>query len=187
MLSARRAISSSQNVELIINALADYAEKTGKDLSGNPFADKFQQSNSPEDILRLLEEREKAFKDYREGNRRLINCLNPAVKVLHAFSGILGEAASLIPFPPASALFVGIDTLLGAAREVSSSYDALSDLFEHLGSFVKRLDIYTKIDLTPIMTDIIVKIMLELLSVLALATKQITQKRFSKCTLNVIQ
>jgi predicted XRE-type DNA-binding protein len=51
-----------------------------------------------------------------------------------------------------------------------------------LGSFVKRLDIYTKIDLTPIMTDIIVKIMLELLSVLALATKQITQKRFSKCT-----
>ncbi len=31
------------------------------------------------------------------------------------------------------------------------------------------------------MTDIIVKIMVELLSVLALATKQITQKRFSKC------
>jgi hypothetical protein len=51
-----------------------------------------------------------------------------------------------------------------------------------LSSFVKRLDIYTKIDLTPIMTDIIVKIMVQLLSVLALATKQIAQKRFSKCT-----
>ena len=50
-----------------------------------------------------------------------------------------------------------------------------------MGSFVKRLGIYTKIDLTPIMTDIIVKIMIELLSVLSLATKQITQKRFSKC------
>jgi len=50
-----------------------------------------------------------------------------------------------------------------------------------LGSFVKRLDIYTKIDLTPIMTEIIVKIMVELLTVLALATKQVTQKRFSKC------
>jgi hypothetical protein len=46
---------------------------------------------------------------------------------------------------------------------------------------VKRLDIYTRIDLTPIMTDIIVKIMVQLLSVLALATKQIAQKRFSKC------
>ena len=31
------------------------------------------------------------------------------------------------------------------------------------------------------MTDIIVKIMIQLLSVLALATKQISQKRFSKC------
>ena len=65
------------------------------------------------------------------------------------------------------------------------------DLFEHLGSFVKRLDIYTKIDLTPIMTDIIAKIMVQLLSVLALATKQIAQKRFSKSavthTLSVAQ
>jgi hypothetical protein len=31
------------------------------------------------------------------------------------------------------------------------------------------------------MTDIVVKIMVQLLSVLALATKQISQKRFSKC------
>ena len=41
------------------------------------------------------------------------------------------------------------------------------------------------------MTDIIVKIMVQLLSVLALATKQISQKRFSECafmyTLSVAQ
>jgi hypothetical protein len=50
-----------------------------------------------------------------------------------------------------------------------------------LGNFLKRLEIYTTIPPTPIMTDIIVKIMIELLSVLALATKQIQQGRFSKC------
>jgi hypothetical protein len=33
---------------------------------------------------------------------------------------------------------------------------------------------------TPVMTDIIVKIMIEILSVLALATKQIKDGRFSK-------
>jgi len=33
---------------------------------------------------------------------------------------------------------------------------------------------------TPVMTDIIVKIMVEILSVLALATKQIKEGRFSK-------
>jgi hypothetical protein len=39
---------------------------------------------------------------------------------------------------------------------------------------------------TPIMTDIIVKIMVGLLSVLALATKQINQRRFSKCAVTYI-
>ncbi len=43
----------------------------------------------------------------------------------------------------------------------------------------------------PMMTEIIVKIMVELLSVLALASKQIKQGRFSKChvthTLSVAQ
>jgi hypothetical protein len=54
------------------------------------------------------------------------------------------------------------------------------DLFENLGNFLKRLEIYTAIPPTPMMTNIIVKIMVELLSVLALATKQIKQGRLSK-------
>jgi hypothetical protein len=49
-----------------------------------------------------------------------------------------------------------------------------------LGSFLKRLEIYTSIPPTPIITDIIVKIIVELLSVLSLATKQIRQGRFSR-------
>jgi hypothetical protein len=52
-----------------------------------------------------------------------------------------------------------------------------------LGNFLKRLDVYTNIPPTPLMTDILVKIMVELLSVLALATKQIKQGRFSKLTI----
>ena len=66
------------------------------------------------------------------------------------------------------------------ASEVSSSYDALLDLFECLSSFLKRLEIYTNIPPTPMMTDIIIIIIVELLSVLSLATKQIRQGRFSK-------
>jgi hypothetical protein len=54
-----------------------------------------------------------------------------------------------------------------------------------LGNFLKRLEVYTTIPPTPIMTDIIVKIMTELLSVLALATKQIKQGRFSKCAITI--
>jgi hypothetical protein len=81
---------------LIIDALADYAKITGIDLSKNPFAAALEQSNSPEAILELLREREKAFKEYRDGSRRLISVLSPAVNVLQAFSGILGEGTRLV-------------------------------------------------------------------------------------------
>jgi fungal STAND N-terminal Goodbye domain len=95
MSSTRQATSSaSSNLQSIIDALADYAKITGIDLSMNPFAATLEQTNSPEAILQLLQEREKAFKEYRDGNRRLITCLSPVVKVLQAFSGILGEAVN---------------------------------------------------------------------------------------------
>jgi len=71
-------------------------------------------------------------------------------------------------------------TSIQAAKEVSSSYDVLLELFECLGSFIKRMDIYTRIPPTPIMTEVVVKIMAELLLVLALASKQIKQGRLSK-------
>jgi len=129
MSSAGQAASSSTStIQLTIDALADYAKVTGVDLSQNPFAAAIERSNSPEAILELLQEREKAFKEYRDNNRGLINCLAPLVKVIQAFSGILGEAVTLVshkydmatflnrlrqvPFPPANALFVGIDVLL---------------------------------------------------------------------------
>ena len=72
--------------------------------------------------------------------------------------------------------------LCQVANEVSSSYDALLELFECLGSFLKRLEIYVTIPPTTMMTDIIVQIMVEVLLVLALATKQVKQGRFSKYT-----
>ena len=64
-----------------------------------------------------------------------------------------------------------------AVKDVSASYDALVDLFESIESFLARLDIYTKIPLTAAMTDIVIKIMVEVLNTLALATKQVKQGR----------
>jgi hypothetical protein len=97
MSSTAQATSSHSKFQLIINAaLVDYAKLTGIDLIEYPFAENIERSNSPEAILELLQERQMAFKEYREGNRRLITCLSPAVMVLHATSGILGEAVSLV-------------------------------------------------------------------------------------------
>ena len=84
---------SGSNVRLILDALADYAKITGLDLSKNPFLAAIEHADSPEGIQKLLKERaEKAFKEVRDGNQRLTSTLNPAVRVLHALSGNLGEA-----------------------------------------------------------------------------------------------
>jgi hypothetical protein len=97
MSSTGQATSSTSTVQLTIEAaLADYTKNTGVDLSKTPFAAALEQSNSPGAILQLLHDRENAFKEYRDGNRRLINCLSPAVNVIQAFSGIIGEAVNLV-------------------------------------------------------------------------------------------
>ena len=67
-----------------------------------------------------------------------------------------------------------------AIRDVNASYDALVDLLESVEQFMSRLDIYIKFPptaRTEAMGDIIVKILVELLSTIALVTKQIKQKR----------
>ena len=93
--TGQAAAASNINPQLIIDALADYSRITGIDLSKNPFVAMLEQSNSAEAILGLLQEREMAFKEYRDGNWRLMRCLSPAVKVIQTFSGILGETVSL--------------------------------------------------------------------------------------------
>ncbi len=203
---------------ILDEALADYTEQTGIDLAKQPLANSLRSCGSPDDVLKLLEDKANQFKDFRDGNRKLINWLSPVVHVVHTLSAVLGASITLVsrntlglfiyffhqfcyqvPFEPAKAIFASVDVLfavrtplhsptasahdtwvLQAASGVSSSYDALVDLFESLGNFLKRLRIYADLPLTPSMTEISVKIMVELLSVLALATKQIKQGRFSE-------
>lgn len=89
--------SSTYTIHSIIDAaLADYTKLTATDLSKTPFATALEQSNSFESVLQLLHEREKTFKEYRDDDRKLINCLSPVIKVLQAFSDIVGEAVSQV-------------------------------------------------------------------------------------------
>jgi hypothetical protein len=60
------------------------------------------------------------------------------------------------------------------------SYDALVDVFECIENFLSRLRVYTVIHPTMALTETIIDIMVELLAVLSLATKQINQGRLSK-------
>jgi STAND-like protein len=90
-----QSTSSTSNIQSIIDAaLANYTKLTGIDLSETPFATALEQLNSPGAVLQLLQDQAEAFKEYRDGNRKLIDCLGLAVNVIHTFSGIIGYAVS---------------------------------------------------------------------------------------------
>ena len=84
------------NFQSILDAVDKYAEDTGINLKENQFADKIKGCDSPDAVLLLLQENVKEFKDYRDKNRKFIDCLSPVVQFVLAFSEILGEAAGLV-------------------------------------------------------------------------------------------
>jgi hypothetical protein len=64
--------------------------------------------------------------------------------------------------------------------DVRASQDTLIDIFERMENFFQRLEIYTNVSRAPEMIDIIVKIMVEVLSILGIATKEMKQSRTSE-------
>lgn len=70
-----------------------------------------------------------------------------------------------------------------AAKGLNTNYDELVDFLESIEQLIKPLDIYAQIPATPTMDEIIVKIMAELLSTLALTTKELMHGRRSECDL----
>jgi hypothetical protein len=102
----------------------------------------------------------------------------------------------------ANAIFAGIGVLLSvsvlhgslvnlfdthisqAVRDASTSQDKFIDIFSRIEHFFGRLEIYTGITPTTSMRDIIVEIMVEVLTILAIATKEVKRGRFSESLLH---
>jgi hypothetical protein len=56
----------------------------------------------------------------------------------------------------------------------------LIDIFVRIENFFRRLELYTEVPPTDAMTDTIMKIIVEVLSILAIATKEVNQGRSSE-------
>jgi hypothetical protein len=74
-----------------------------------------------------------------------------------------------------------------AAKDVNAAQEALIDIFERIENFFKRLETYTEVPPTAAMTDIIVKIMVEVLNIFAIATKEIKQGRTSELPIRLLR
>ncbi|KAH9989294.1 hypothetical protein BJV77DRAFT_1151561 [Russula vinacea] len=173
------ASSSSSFRPIFDNALKAYESRTKKDLLKHPLAAQLQACNSPSSILALLQQQTQALNRSQSSNDRLTKWLDPTVNVLYAFSETLGEGVGMV-FSPAKTIFTGIGVLLLAAKDVRAGQDALVDIFERIETFFRRLEIYTSVPPNEEMVDTITTIMVEVLSILAIATKEVRQGRTKK-------
>ena len=71
-----------------------------------------------------------------------------------------------------------------AAKDSRAGQDTLIDIFERIEMFFRRLEIYLEVPSTMELMDIAIQIMVEVLSILGTATKEIKQGRMSKSFLN---
>lgn len=76
--------------------------------------------------------------------------------------------------------------VISTARHSSKKHYGIVGFFNLIEGFITRLELYTKIPLTPEMTEMVSEIMAEILSGLVLLNKQTIQGRFSKFILPTI-
>ncbi|KAI9433096.1 hypothetical protein BJY52DRAFT_1218810 [Lactarius psammicola] len=159
--------TSSTDFQTIFRAaLEAYKQQTKKDIASHPLAVQLQSCDSPSAILTVLQAQVQAFHQSQSADEKLTKWLDPTVNVLHS--------------PPAKAIFAGIGVLLQAIKDVRASQNALVDLFSRLEYFFKRLEKHIEVRPTAEMTDVIVKIMVEVLLILGIATKEVEQGRTKK-------
>jgi len=172
--------STSNFTAILDAALDEYKTLTGQDLAADPFSLALESFDSPDPILDVFRKQAEALD--RSRSKKLMACLTPIVNVLFTFSATLGEG---LPLAPAKAIFSGIGALLGVVKGVIASYEILLNLFERIEFFLQRLNHYTAVRLTPAMTELLGKIMAQVLSILALSTKAMKERRISGCSFDI--
>jgi len=70
--------------------------------------------------------------------------------------------------------------LLQAAKDVGAGQEALINVFIRVQYYFKRLEIYTNVPATDAMRNMMVDIMVEVISFLAIATKEVKRGRASQ-------
>ncbi|KAF8263290.1 hypothetical protein EI94DRAFT_1741234 [Lactarius quietus] len=180
MFQASTSAAASSRFQAIFQAaVKSYQKQTKKDLIAHPLASQLHSCDSTAAILDILQDQVREFDKSRSGDERLTKWIGPTVNVLVAFSATVSGGVGLV-FSPATVIFAGIGVFISAAQDVAASKDVLAELFERIGCFFARLDTYTKVSPTRAMTDIITEIMVEVLKIFGIATKELRRRSAKK-------
>ena len=193
------AAASSSNFQLIINnALEAYKKRTKIDLLAHPLAPQSQACDSPGAILAVLQQQVRV-----QGLDTTVNVLftfsamlGPGIGMvcsrtcayLHSYislAGIFPHGSNLCryrcsPFSKyPQQLGMGRYSIhnFQTAKDVRASQDTLMDIFGKIEMFFRRLEVYADVSPTTEMVHTIILIVVEVLSILGIATKEIRRGR----------
>jgi len=104
----------------------------------------------------------------------------PPAKAIQACLAIFLDVHAVLQFICRWSCHVHVIQL---AKGIISNCDALVNLLESIKHFLNRLNIYTRIPPMPAVDEIVVKILVELISMLALVTDELKQRQSSESVL----
>ena len=103
------------------------------------------------------------------------------MNVIFAGAGVLLSVAMVSDSPPSDSSHTKPTQ---AAKDVMASQDALVDIFGRIENFFRRLEEYIEVPTTDGMKDIMVKIMVEVLGIFSIVTKEMKLGRASESILH---
>ncbi|KAH9971122.1 hypothetical protein BGW80DRAFT_1446609, partial [Lactifluus volemus] len=166
---------------ILQDAIKQYEKDIGTSLIENQFAVRLRSCDTIESITEALEEQAHDLSGFvmitsiRRMARVLCTVFLGPGTPLGGLGGLgaiqVGHDIGSVYLQPVKLVFSALGILLVTVKDVDASYDVLLKLFESLGNFIQRFDIHTETLPTMVISRLIVKIIVELLSTLAQVTK----------------
>lgn len=119
---------TDQSSAICEKAIRKYHGITGETLA----VDFLTNIQTVSDLTKEIDEKNIAFSEFREKRGAIFDALEAALIPVQLFTNLAaGEAVSMV-FPPSRLVFGAVMHLVGAAKGVSASYDAIQDLMQML-------------------------------------------------------
>ncbi|KAE8149863.1 hypothetical protein BDV25DRAFT_140381 [Aspergillus avenaceus] len=169
-----------------IPAIYERVIKKYQEITDEPFDVQFLvKIQNAEDLTKEIDARNISFREFREKRGAIFDALKAAMILVQLFGDLAAGGASMV-FPPSSLVFGAVTYLMGAAKGVSASYNAIQDLMGTLKDFTIRLKAYSREAISEDLSNKLSDILVTLVEILALSTKTIRRGRLLKFTRNIL-
>lgn len=89
-------LSTDKFTAIFGTALSEHKKLTGQDPCEHPLAAEFATCLNPEDVSNLLQAQAVNFRKSRDRHRKLVQWLNPTVRILFTFSATLEDMGLIV-------------------------------------------------------------------------------------------